>query len=172
MLDAYGWLDGSMGMLTYALVRDGRPQEAIHVAESNLALWRAGQLSDGLGARWDYRLANSLNATQQFTPALAAAQQSDAMLQRAGVSAASHTGWLARQEIVRALIGLRRWSEADASYSSFWPACHPTSWLAPAPPIGGFWPCWPPRTGAWTKHWTWPSARCVTATASMVPITR
>ena len=119
VLDAYGWLDGSMGMLTYALVRDGRPQEAIHVAESNLALWRAGQLSDGLGARWDYRLANSLNATQQFTPALAAAQQSDAMLQRAGVSAASHTGWLARQEIVRALIGLRRWSEADASYSSF-----------------------------------------------------
>ncbi|MBK7282941.1 hypothetical protein [Candidatus Aalborgicola defluviihabitans] len=68
VLDAYGWLDGSMGMLTYALVRDGRPQEAIHVAESNLALWRAGQLSDGLGARWDYRLASSLQRPPAIPP--------------------------------------------------------------------------------------------------------
>ena len=119
VLDAYGRLDGSMGMLTYALVRDGRPQEAINVAQSNLALWRAGQISDGLGARWNYRLATSLNATQQYQLALDAAQLSDEMLQRAGVSAASQTGWLARQEVVRALIGLKRWQEADASYRSF-----------------------------------------------------
>ncbi|WP_394788820.1 CHAT domain-containing protein [Rhodoferax sp.] len=119
MLDAYGRLDGSMGMLTYALVRDGRPQEAINVAQANLALWRAGQIGDGLGARWNYRLATSLNATQQYAPALAAAQLSDEMLQRSGTSAASHTGWLARQEIVRALIGLKRWQEADTAYRSF-----------------------------------------------------
>ncbi|MEO5796931.1 MAG: CHAT domain-containing tetratricopeptide repeat protein [Rhodoferax sp.] len=119
VLEAYGRLDGSMGMLTYALVRDGRPQEAINVAQSNLALWHAGLISDGLGARWNYRLAASLNATQQYQPALAAAQLSDQMLQSAGVSAASHTGWLARQEVVRALIGLKRWQEADASYRSF-----------------------------------------------------
>ena len=119
VLDAYGRLDGSMGMLTYALVRDGRPQEAIQVAQANLALWRSGQIGDGLGARWNYRLATSLNATQQFAAALAAAQLSEEMLQRAGASAASHTGWLARQEIVRALIGLKRWPEADASYRGF-----------------------------------------------------
>ncbi|MDR3370880.1 CHAT domain-containing tetratricopeptide repeat protein [Rhodoferax sp.] len=119
LLDAYGRLDGTMGMLTYALVRDGRPQEAIHVAQANLALWHAGQISDGLGARWNYRLAASLNATQQFAPALAAGQLSDGMLQRAGVNPASHTAWMARQEIVRALIGLRRWPEADVAYRSF-----------------------------------------------------
>ncbi|WP_295958674.1 CHAT domain-containing protein [Rhodoferax sp.] len=119
VLDAYGWLDGSMGMLVYALVRDGRPQEAVNVAQSNLALWRAGQTSDGLGARWNYRLASSLNAIQQYAPALVAAQLSNDMLQREGASAASHVVWLARQEIVRALIGLKRWPEADAAYRGF-----------------------------------------------------
>jgi len=117
--NAYGWLDGSLGMLTYALVRHGRPQEAIDVAQANIALWHAGQLRDGLGARWHYRLAHSLNAVQQFEAGLAAARQSDAMLQKAGSSAASHTRWLARQEIVRALIGLKRWQEADVSYREF-----------------------------------------------------
>lgn len=119
VLDAYGWLDGSLGMLTYALVRHGRPQEAIDVAQANIALWRAGQIRDGLGARWHYRLAHSLNAVQQFEAGLAAARQSDEMLQKAGSSAASHTRWHARQEIVRALIGLKRWKEADESYREF-----------------------------------------------------
>jgi CHAT domain-containing protein len=119
LVSAGGWLDGSLGMLSYALVRQGRPQEAVSVAQDNMALWRAGQLSDGQGARWNYRLANSLNATQQFEAGLAAARESDAMLQRAGASVASHTRWLARQEVVRGLIGLRRWAEADASYREF-----------------------------------------------------
>lgn len=112
--ELYGWLDGSLGMLTYALVRQGRAQEAIEIARGNIALWRAGQLSDGLGARWNYRLATSLIATQQYEPGLAAARLSDEMLARAGVLPASHTRWLARQEIVRGLIGLARWAEADA----------------------------------------------------------
>lgn len=118
-LDAYGWLDGSMGMLTYALVRQGRAQEAINVAQANIALWRAGQISEGLGARWNYRLATSLISTQQYEPGLAAARLSDEMLQRAGSSPASHTRWLARQEVVRGLIGLKRWKEADESYREF-----------------------------------------------------
>ena len=117
--DAYGWLDSSLGLLTYALVRQGRVQEAIDLAQANLTLWRAGEISDGYGARWNYRLATSLNATQQYEAALAAARLSDEMLQRAGASTASHTRWLARQEMVRALIGLRRWPEADESYRSF-----------------------------------------------------
>ena len=119
VLDAFGWLDGSFGMLVYALVQQGRPQEAIDIAQSNIALWRAGQLSDGLGARWNYRLATGLVSTQQYEAGLAAAQLSDTMLARTGTSAASHTRWLARQEIVRALIGLKRWKEADESYRSF-----------------------------------------------------
>jgi len=119
VLDAYGQLDGSMGMLTYALVRHGRQQEAITIAQANLALWRAGQITDALGARWNYRLANSLMATQQFEAGLAAARLSDDMLQRAGSSPASHTRWLARQEVVRGLIGLKRWKEADESYREF-----------------------------------------------------
>ena len=118
-LEAYGWLDGSLGMLTYALIRQGRPQEAIDIALANVALWRAGQISEGLGARWNYRLANGLLSTQQFAAGLVAARTSDDMLQRAGASAASHTRWLARQELVRALIGLKRWKEADASYREF-----------------------------------------------------
>lgn len=119
VLDAYGWLDGSLGMLTYALVRQGRSPEAINVAQENLALWRAGKLSDGLGARWNYRLATSLISTQQYEAGLAAARLSDEMLQRSGSSPASHTRWLARQEVVRGLIGLKRWKEADESYREF-----------------------------------------------------
>lgn len=119
VLDATGWLDGSLGMLTYALVRQGRSQEAIDVAQANIAQWRAGQLRDSLGARWHYRLAHSLNAVQQFEAGLAAARQSDEMLQKAGSSPASHTRWYARQEIVRALIGLKRWKEADEPYREF-----------------------------------------------------
>lgn len=117
--DAYGWYDGSQGMLTYALVRQGRAPEAIQVAQGNLALWRAGQVSDSLGARWSYRLAQAQVAARQYAAALENAQRSDEMLQRAGASAASHTRWLARQEQVRALIGLRRWPEADAAYRDF-----------------------------------------------------
>jgi len=119
LADAYGWLDGSLGMLVYALVHDGRAPEAIEVAQSNLALWRAGEISDALGARWNYRLATSLVATQQYDTGLAAARLSDQMLERAGASPASHTRWLARQEVVRALIGLKRWAEADESYRAF-----------------------------------------------------
>ncbi len=125
VLDAYGRLDGSLGMLVYALVRQGRPQEAINVAQANIALWRAGQISDGLGARWNYRLATSLVSTQQYEAGLAAARLSDEMLQRSGASAASQVRWLARDEVVRALIGLRRWKEADESYREFLAAMPP-----------------------------------------------
>ncbi|WP_431287418.1 CHAT domain-containing protein [Roseateles chitinivorans] len=114
-----GWLDGSQGMLVYALVAQGRTREAADIAQDNLALWRAGQLEDGLGARWHYRAATALNASQQHEEALAAARQSEAMLAKANASAASQTRWLARQEIVRALLGLKRWTEADQAYRQF-----------------------------------------------------
>ncbi|MFG6428712.1 CHAT domain-containing protein [Roseateles sp. LYH14W] len=117
--DAYGWYDGSQGMLTYALVRQGRAPEAVQVGQSNLALWRAGQLTDAMGARWSYRLAQAQVASRQYAAALENAQRSDDMLQRAGAGPASHARWLARQEQVRSLIGLRRWTEADAFYRDF-----------------------------------------------------
>lgn len=116
MADGIGWLDGSQGMLVYALVRLGRQMEAIEIARTNLALWKAGRLSDSLGARWQYRLATALVASQQYEPGLAAARESDEMLGRFGADPASHTRRLARQEIVRALIGLRRWAEGDEAY--------------------------------------------------------
>ena len=119
VLDAYGWYDGSQGMLTYALVRQGRAPEAVQIGQGNLALWRAGQISDALGARWSYRLAQAQVASRQYAPALENAQRADDMLQRAGAGPASHARWLARQEQVRALIGLRRWAEADAFYREF-----------------------------------------------------
>jgi CHAT domain-containing protein len=114
-----GWLDGSQGMLVYALVAQGRTREAADIAQDNLALWRAGQLEEGPGARWHYRAATALNASQQHEEALAAARQSEAMLAKANASAASQTCWLARQEIVRALLGLKRWVEADQAYRQF-----------------------------------------------------
>lgn len=117
--DPAGWLDGSLGMLVYALVQQGRAPEAVDIAQANLALWKAGRHNDGTGARWNYRLATALVATQQHAAALAAAQLSDQMLERAGASPASHTRWLARQEVVRALMGLKRWKEADESYRAF-----------------------------------------------------
>lgn len=117
--DAYGWFDGSQGMLTYALVRQGRAPEAIQIGQTNLALWRAGQITDALGARWHYRLAQAQVAARQYAVALDNAQRADDMLQRAGASPASHARWLARQEQVRSLIGLRRWAEADAFYAEF-----------------------------------------------------
>ncbi|RZL36556.1 MAG: CHAT domain-containing protein [Rubrivivax sp.] len=117
--DAYGWYDGSQGMLTYALVRQGRAPEAVQIGQGNLALWRAGQITDALGARWSYRLAQAQVASRQYAAALENAQRSDDMLQRAGAGPASHARWLARQEQVRSLIGLRRWAEADAFYRDF-----------------------------------------------------
>lgn len=117
--DAYGWYDGSQGMLTYALVRQGRAPEAVQIGQTNLALWRAGQITDALGARWHYRLAQAQVASRQYAVALENAQRADDMLQRAGASPASHARWLARQEQVRSLIGLRRWAEADAFYAEF-----------------------------------------------------
>ncbi|WP_431099725.1 CHAT domain-containing protein [Roseateles noduli] len=119
MRQSQGWLDGSQGMLVYALVAQGRTREAADIAQDNLALWRAGQLEEGPGARWHYRAATALNASQQHEEALAAALQSEAMLARANASAASQTRWLARQEIVRALLGLKRWVEADQAYRQF-----------------------------------------------------
>ena len=119
VMDAIGWLDGSQGMLVYSLTGQGRPQEAIDVAQANLALWRAGGLSDGFGARWQYRLAVGLVASQQYESGLAAAKISDEMLQQQGAAPTSHTRWMARNEIVRALIGLKRWPEADAAYRDF-----------------------------------------------------
>jgi CHAT domain-containing protein len=117
--NAYGWYDGSLGMLSYALVRQGRAPEAVQIAQDNLALWRAGQLTDALGARWSYRLAQAQLAARQYAAALENAQRADEMLQRAGAGPASHVRWLARQEQVRALIALRRWAEADAFYAEF-----------------------------------------------------
>jgi CHAT domain-containing protein len=117
--DARGMQDGVLGMLVYRLVAAGRPQEAIEVAQARLAAWRAGQLSDSIGARWHYRLATALVATQQYAPGLEAARSAEQMLERGGAGAASATRWWARREAVRALIGLRRWQEADASYREF-----------------------------------------------------
>ena len=109
-------LDGSLGMLCYALVRQGRSPEAVVIAQGNIALWRAGQLPDALGARWQYRLASGLVATQAYAEGLKAARDSDAMLERSGASLTSHTRWLARQQMLNALLGLHQWAEADALY--------------------------------------------------------
>jgi CHAT domain-containing protein len=119
VLDAYGWYDGCLGMLTYALVRNGRAPEAAHLAQGQVAAWRAGQMSEGLGARWSYRLATAQVAMRQHAAGLENAQRADEMLERSGASAASHTRWLARNEQVKALIGLRRWAEADTLHREF-----------------------------------------------------
>ena len=77
VLDAIGRHDGSLGMLSYALVRVSRPQEAISIAEGRVAQWRAGVLSPTIGARWQYRLAASLVSVQRYEPGLVAARTSD-----------------------------------------------------------------------------------------------
>ena len=119
LLDAQSWLDGSQGMLIYGLVRLGRSQEAAEVSQARVAQWRAGKLSDGYGARWLYRQATALNSIQQYERALESARASDEILLRTGATPASHVLWLARQEVVLALMGLKRWQEADTVYRGF-----------------------------------------------------
>ncbi|MFO1327072.1 MAG: CHAT domain-containing protein [Rubrivivax sp.] len=114
--DAAGWLDGSMGLLVYALVRDGRAQEALEIAQAQVGAWSAGRLGDALGGRWHYRLAMVQVTLRQHEAGLATARESEQMLARTGASPSSHTRWLARYEIVRALLGLRRWAEAERFY--------------------------------------------------------
>ncbi len=112
-------LDGSLGMLSYALVRQGRSPESVAISQGYVAQWRAGRIADNFGARWLYRLASGLVATQHFSEGLAAARESDAMLARSGASLSSHTRWLARQQMLNALLGLRQWAEADKLYQEF-----------------------------------------------------
>jgi len=116
---AQGLLDGSLGMLCYALVRNGRAPEAIAVADDYVARWRAGQLTSGQGARWLYRQAHSMNAAQRYTAGLAAARESDALLARAGAGLSSHTRLLAQLEMLRGLMGLKQWAEADGLYQRY-----------------------------------------------------
>jgi len=117
---ALGWLDGSQGMLVYAWVRQGRPAEALAFAQGELARWVAqGAGQSARVARWHYRIANARNAMQQHTEALASADASERLLTDAGVLPHSHTRHLAQAERVRALMGLRRWAEADAAYQTY-----------------------------------------------------
>jgi CHAT domain-containing protein len=117
---ALGWLDGSQGMLVYAWVRQGRPAEGLAYAEAELARWVArGEGQGARVARWHYRVATARNALQQHAQALAAADASERLLQQAGVLPHSHTRHLAQAERVRALIGLRRWADADAAYQAY-----------------------------------------------------
>ncbi|WP_374657838.1 CHAT domain-containing protein [Inhella sp.] len=113
-----GWVDGSRGMLVYALVRQGRAGEALLLADTQLRRVRRGDLAEARGPRWLYRRAHALNALQRHEEALADADGSLAALQQSQVSASSHVGHLALAERLRALMGLRRWAEADAAYQA------------------------------------------------------
>ena len=117
--DAYGRVDGSNGMLLFALLRIGRAPEAVEIARSHIAQWRSGQLGESYGARWNYRLAAALVANKQYPEALEAARRSEAMLEKMGASPSSHTRWLARMALIRALIGTQQWQEADQMYGQF-----------------------------------------------------
>jgi CHAT domain-containing protein len=112
-------VDSSLGMLCYSLVRDGRAPEAIAIADAFVARYRAGELSDSLGARWLYRQAHALVAAQRYTAGMAAARESDQLLERTGAGLSSHTRLLARLELLRGLLGLKRWAEADALYQDY-----------------------------------------------------
>lgn len=115
---ALGWLDNTRGMLVYALVRQGRAAEALQLADEQVQAVRRGELGAARGPRWSYRQAHALNALQRHAQALAAADESREQLRRVGVLETSHTGHLALAERVRALLGLHRWSEADAAYQA------------------------------------------------------
>ncbi len=113
---AASWLDGSRGMLVYALVRLGRAAEALELANEQARRAQRGDLNPARGMRWHYRRAHALNALQRHGEALEAADFALRLLGEAQVSASSHTGHLALAERLRALLGLRRWAEADAAY--------------------------------------------------------
>lgn len=116
--DRATWLDGTRGMLVYALVREGRPAEALQIAEEQLRRWRRGEHAPSRGARWLYRQATALNALQRHAEALQAAEASLALLDTAQAAATSLTGHLARTEQVRAALGLRDWARADTAYQA------------------------------------------------------
>jgi len=112
-------IDASLGMLCYSLVRNGRAPEAIAIADGFVARFRAAEMTNTLGARWLYRQANALVAAQRYAPGIAAARESDQLLERTGAGLSSHTRLLARLELLRSLLGLKRWAEADALYQDY-----------------------------------------------------
>lgn len=115
---AAGWLDGTRGMLVYALVRQGRPAEALELADEQMRRVQRGELEGARGTRWHYRRAHALNALQRHGEALAAADAALAQLAQAQASATSHVGHLGLVERLRALMGLRQWAQADAAYQA------------------------------------------------------
>jgi CHAT domain-containing protein len=107
--------DGSYGVLLFALTRAGRADEAIAIAREGLAAaHNAGRQSEPVGA-WQMRLANAALYKRDFRLALEAAEAAIAAFASAGVEAASSRMTLAQREKVFALIGLRRWADADAA---------------------------------------------------------
>ncbi|HEU0201087.1 MAG TPA: CHAT domain-containing protein [Burkholderiaceae bacterium] len=110
---------GVMGSFTYALARASRYTEAVAVAGEGLKMAEVDQLGRPLLQQWHYRLANAHLGSRNYASALTAAEGAEKLAADLGTSLASHTAWLARRERVFALIGLRRWAEADAAYNTF-----------------------------------------------------
>ena len=110
--------DGALALLTYALVRLSRNIEAAAVAEEGLRLAEVEKYGIDHIGRWHYRLANVLLATRAYSKALEHARSAERLLSQAGATGASQTMWLARREQLLALLGLRRYAEADAIYAN------------------------------------------------------
>jgi CHAT domain-containing protein len=110
-------LDVFYGGLVYALTRAGRADEAIFISREGLVAARNDNRPPEVVAAWQKNLANAALYKRDFKMALEAADACIATFAAIGVEAGSHRMAQIQRDKVLALIGLRRWAEADAAYS-------------------------------------------------------
>lgn len=116
--DVVGVMDGVYGGLVYALTRSGRADEAITIAREGLAAARNDNRLPEAVAAWFSKLANAALYKRDFKVALEAADAGIEAFAVVGVEASSHYMALIQHDKVLALMGLRRWADADAANSS------------------------------------------------------
>lgn len=108
-------IDGVHGGLVYALTRAGRADEAIALVREGMAVARNDTRLPQALAHWHMLLANAALYKRDFRLALEAADAGIAAFIASGVEAGSHRMALIQNDRVLALIGLRRWTDADVA---------------------------------------------------------
>ncbi|MFO1272477.1 MAG: CHAT domain-containing protein [Rubrivivax sp.] len=117
-LQAWTVRDWAQGLAIWELAALGRFAEAAAICDSGLARARESGSTTFI-AQWSYRSAHAQLQLRQYERAQKHAAEAESLLASFGASRASRQSWLARETRILALVGQRRWAEADDSYNEF-----------------------------------------------------